>query len=111
MFQAARPNARGGIPPPFHSPQYYDCYKLPVMQTETNLVEGSNGDEAVNWLWKQWANVLRVRNNGVPIVGFTWYSLTDQIDLGHSAPGREQRRSEGGSLQPGLPDPARRAVI
>jgi hypothetical protein len=24
--------------------------------------------------------VLRVRNDGVPIVGFTWYSLTDQID-------------------------------
>src|SRR3712207_4024661 len=60
--------------------QYYDRYKLPVMHTETNLVEGPNGDEAVNWLWKQWANVLRVRNNGVPMVGFTWYSLTDQMD-------------------------------
>jgi beta-glucosidase len=60
--------------------QYYDRYKLPVMHTETNLSEGPNGDEAVNWLWKQWANVLRVRNNGVPIVGFTWYSLTDQVD-------------------------------
>jgi hypothetical protein len=50
------------------------------MHTETNLMEGPNGDEAVNWIWKQWANVLRVRNNGVPIVGFTWYSLTDQMD-------------------------------
>ncbi len=60
--------------------QYYERYKLPVMHTETNLAEGPNGDEAVNWLWKQWANVLRVRNQGVPIVGFTWYSLTDQID-------------------------------
>jgi beta-glucosidase/6-phospho-beta-glucosidase/beta-galactosidase len=60
--------------------QYYERYRLPVMHTETNLVEGPNGDEAVNWLWKQWANVLRVRNTGVPIVGFTWYSLTDQID-------------------------------
>jgi len=60
--------------------QYYERYKLPVMHTETNLSEGPNGDEAVNWLWKQWANVLRVRNNGVPIVGFTWYSLTDQVD-------------------------------
>ena len=39
-----------------------------------------NGDEAVYWLWKEWANVLRVRNDGVPIVGFTWYSLTDQVD-------------------------------
>ena len=60
--------------------QYYARYRLPVMHTETNLVEGPNGDEAVNWLWKQWANVLRVRNDGVPTVGFTWYSLTDQMD-------------------------------
>jgi beta-glucosidase len=60
--------------------QYYDRYLLPVMHTETNLNEGPRGDEAVYWLWKEWANVLRVRNNGVPIVGFTWYSLTDQID-------------------------------
>ncbi|RZK29465.1 MAG: glycoside hydrolase family 1 protein, partial [Hymenobacter sp.] len=29
---------------------------------------------------KEWANVLRVRNDGVPILGFTWYSLTDQVD-------------------------------
>jgi hypothetical protein len=43
-------------------------------------VEGPGGQEAVNWLWKEWANVLRVRNNGVPVVGFTWYSLTDQVD-------------------------------
>jgi beta-glucosidase len=60
--------------------QYYDRYRLPVMHTETNIAEGANGDEAVNWLWKEWANVLRVRNDGVPTVGFTWYSLTDQID-------------------------------
>src|SRR5688572_6623095 len=45
-----------------------------------NRAEGPNGDEAVDWLWKQWANVLRVRNDGIPIVGFTWYSLTDQVD-------------------------------
>ena len=60
--------------------QYHDRYQLPVMHTETNLWQGPNGDEAVNWLWKEWANVLRVRNDGVPIVGFTWYSLTDQVD-------------------------------
>ena len=60
--------------------QYHDRYRLPVMHTETNLWQGPNGDESVNWLWKQWANVLRVRNDGVPIMGFTWYSLTDQVD-------------------------------
>ena len=60
--------------------QYHARYQLPVMHTETNLWQGPSGDEAVNWLWKEWANVLRVRNDGVPIVGFTWYSLTDQVD-------------------------------
>ena len=60
--------------------QYYQRYKIPVMHTETNLNQGPTGEEAVDWLWKQWANVLRVRNDGIPIVGFTWYSLTDQMD-------------------------------
>lgn len=60
--------------------QYYDRYRLPVMHTETNLIEGPNGDEAVQWLWKEWASMLRLRNDGIPTVGFTWYSLTDQVD-------------------------------
>jgi hypothetical protein len=60
--------------------QYHDRYQLPVMHTETNLNEGPTGQESVQWLWKQWANVLRVRNDGMPVVGFTWYSLTDQVD-------------------------------
>jgi beta-glucosidase len=64
--------------------QYHDRYRLPVMHTETNLREGPHGNEAVTWLWKQWANVLRVRNDGVPVVGFTWYSLTDQVDWVHA---------------------------
>lgn len=59
---------------------YFQRYRLPVMHTETNLCEGPLKNEAVNWLWKEWANVLRVRNDGVPVVGFTWYSLTDQVD-------------------------------
>ena len=60
--------------------QYYDRYRLPVMHTETNCAQGPKGNEAVFWLWKEWANVLQLRDAGVPIVGFTWYSLTDQID-------------------------------
>lgn len=60
--------------------QYYERYRLPVMHTETNLCQGPKGDEAVCWLRKEWANVLRVRNDGVPILGFTWYSLIDQVD-------------------------------
>ena len=47
------------------------------MHTETNTF---NAKEAPSWLWKQWINVLRMRSDGVPVLGFTWYSLTDQID-------------------------------
>ena len=60
--------------------QYFKRYHLPVMHTETNFWQGPKGDEAVYWLWKEWANVLRARNDGIPMVGFTWYSLTDQVD-------------------------------
>ncbi len=60
--------------------QYHERYGLPIMHTETNMAEGPGGHEAVQWLWKQWANVLRIRNVGIPTVGFTWYSLTDQVD-------------------------------
>ena len=35
---------------------------------------------APDWLYKQWANLFRLRQDGVPIIGFTWYSLTDQVD-------------------------------
>jgi beta-glucosidase/6-phospho-beta-glucosidase/beta-galactosidase len=57
--------------------QYFTRYGLPVMHTETNL---GNAREAPHWLKKQWANVYRLKQDGVPILGFTWYSLTDQVD-------------------------------
>lgn len=57
--------------------QYYDRYGLPLMHTETNVREEEG---SVQWLWKQWNTLIRLRQDGVPIVGFTWYSLTDQID-------------------------------
>ncbi len=57
--------------------QYYDRYHLPVMHTETNLAED---DRAPGWLWKEWANMALLKYSGVPILGFTWYSLTDQVD-------------------------------
>ena len=57
--------------------QYYRRYNKPVMHTETNVFDA---DAAPNWLWKQWINVLQMRADGVPVLGFTWYSLIDQID-------------------------------
>jgi beta-glucosidase/6-phospho-beta-glucosidase/beta-galactosidase len=60
--------------------EYHARYGLPVMHTETNCMEGPNGDEAERWLWKQWAGVMRLRGEGVPMMGFTWYSLLDHVD-------------------------------
>jgi beta-glucosidase/6-phospho-beta-glucosidase/beta-galactosidase len=57
--------------------QYFDRYHLPVMHTETNL---GDAEKSPTWLWKEWANVVRLKQDGVPIIGFTWYSLTDQVD-------------------------------
>ena len=57
--------------------RYYRRYYKPVMHTETSTPDA---DANPRWLWKQWANVLRMRRDGIPVLGFTWYSLTDQID-------------------------------
>ncbi|HEY0779990.1 MAG TPA: family 1 glycosylhydrolase [Gemmatirosa sp.] len=56
---------------------YQKRYRKPMMHTETNVFDA---DAAPTWLWKQWLNVLRIRSDGYPVVGFTWYSLTDQVD-------------------------------
>lgn len=55
---------------------YYDRYNLPMMHTETN----EYAPDAEQWLWKIWSNVQRLRKDGVPVCGMTWYSLTDQVD-------------------------------
>ena len=57
--------------------EYYARYKRPVFYTETNVADP---DQAPAWLWKQWINVMRMRRDGVPVLGFTWYSLIDQVD-------------------------------
>ncbi len=56
--------------------QYYNRYRLPIMHTETNICEPN----AVQWFYKEWANVHQLKMDGVPVVGFTWYSLTHQVD-------------------------------
>lgn len=71
--------------------QYYERYGVPMMHTETNLVEGAN---ASAWLWKQWHTVLQLRREGIPIHGFTWYSLTDQVDWDSAL------REDAGRLHP-----------
>jgi hypothetical protein len=56
--------------------QYFRRYQLPVMHTETNLLDPLS----VEWLKKQWTNAYQLRQDGVPLLGFTWYSLIDQVD-------------------------------
>jgi beta-glucosidase/6-phospho-beta-glucosidase/beta-galactosidase len=56
--------------------QYFQRYRLPVMHTETNFPD----PQSPHWLRKQWANAVELKQEGIPIVGFTWYSLTDQVD-------------------------------
>jgi beta-glucosidase/6-phospho-beta-glucosidase/beta-galactosidase len=57
--------------------QYFDRYRRPVMHTETNTF---NAADAPRWLWKEFYNVRYLREQGVPVLGFTWYSLLDQVD-------------------------------
>jgi beta-glucosidase/6-phospho-beta-glucosidase/beta-galactosidase len=59
---------------------YYHRYGLPIFHCETNCVS----DRAVEWLDHQWAELMALRASGVPVKGFTWYSLTDQIDWQHA---------------------------
>ena len=56
--------------------QYFSRYRLPIMHTETNI----KMPDCVEWFYKQWANVHRLKQDGVPILGFTWYSLFQQVD-------------------------------
>ena len=59
--------------------QYYERYRRPLMHTETNNI-GTGAVEAPGWLWRQFLNVQLMHAEGIPVLGFTWYSLTDQMD-------------------------------
>lgn len=61
--------------------QYWERYRRTMMHTETNRIDAA---DAPRWLWRQWHNVQLLRSAGVPIIGFTWYSLTDQVDWDHA---------------------------
>ncbi|HET9683033.1 MAG TPA: hypothetical protein VFP15_02960, partial [Gemmatimonadaceae bacterium] len=78
---------------------YHHRYGLPIFHCETNCAT----DRAVDWLDHQWSELMTLRASGVPVKGFTWYSLTDQIDWQHAL------RVERNDLHPvGLYDLKRR---
>ena len=80
--------------------QYVDRYHLPVFHTETNVPDA---DLAPAWLRRQAMNVYQLKREGVPVVGFTWYPLTDLVDWD------TQLREANGTVVPcGLYDLGRR---
>lgn len=52
-------------------PEVRGSVVLMIWRSRT-LAEGAPGDEVVNWLWKQWANFLRVRNDGAATLIADW---------------------------------------
>ena len=34
----------------------------------------------MHWLYKEWANCPRLKQDGVPLVGFTWLQLATEVD-------------------------------
>jgi len=53
-------------------------YGLPVMVTETSST--GNHLERARWMRETLAAVRRVRGEGVPVVGYTWFPLFSMID-------------------------------
>jgi beta-glucosidase/6-phospho-beta-glucosidase/beta-galactosidase len=55
---------------------FHARYDRPVMLAETN----TSSDHAVAWLRDVWDDTVALADSGVPVAGFCWYSLTDQVD-------------------------------
>jgi beta-glucosidase len=57
---------------------YYNRYKTPIMITETSAF-GSD-EERSRWLRESVASVKRLRESGVPVLGYTWFPLFTMVD-------------------------------
>ncbi|HUR94139.1 MAG TPA: family 1 glycosylhydrolase [Gemmatimonadales bacterium] len=55
---------------------YHARYGLPLYLSETNESDA----RAVDWLHEIWSEALLLRTANVPVIGFTWYGLTDSVD-------------------------------
>jgi beta-glucosidase/6-phospho-beta-glucosidase/beta-galactosidase len=60
--------------------EYYTRYRIPLFHCETNRTPRF----AEQWLAEQWEDMVSLMRSGIPVKGFTWYSLTDQIDWQHA---------------------------
>lgn len=57
--------------------QYVNRYRRPIMHTEANLQDPA---KAPAWLRSLMRQTVEMIATGTPVLGFTWYSLTDQVD-------------------------------
>jgi beta-glucosidase len=55
---------------------FHERYGLPMMLAETN----TRAERATDWLRETWNDAVALVEDGIPMVGYCWYSLTDQID-------------------------------
>ena len=63
--------------------QYHQRYRLPILHAGTSRTASL----AVGWLDGQWSDVVAMRASGIPVMGFTWHSLTDHSEPGAAAGG------------------------
>ena len=57
---------------------YWTKYHIPLMVTETSA-GGGDGDK-VAWLEKSVHDVRRLRAEGFPVIGYTWWPVIDHLD-------------------------------
>ncbi len=57
---------------------YWTRYRIPLMITETS-VAGAD-DTKIAWLDKSVHDVRRLRADGFPVIGYTWWPVIDHID-------------------------------
>jgi hypothetical protein len=56
--------------------EYFARLPMPFFLAETNRVT----ELAPTWLASVWNDAIAMADDGLPIRGFCWYSLTDQVD-------------------------------
>ena len=57
---------------------YYERYKVPIMITETSAVGTDEIRE--RWLDSSVSMIKNIRQEGVPVIGYTWFPLFTMID-------------------------------
>lgn len=57
---------------------YWERYQIPLMLTETSYY--GDEPERLQWMEQTVCDVQRLRAEGIPMIGYTWWPLVDHID-------------------------------